>query len=310
MAVLRFVAVVLATLRPSARLTGGRKNLPVPVGGTGKFFPLRERMESPVSKAARDSSRRLKPGRPLIAAAFRFRPGAKDISNSADFIAAALPLLGNAAVTGSSMNILSETTGAARTAALVLLLNFGHAAIAAPLPPGSTIALEFEHEPVGGRLLAVTNVGFHIPGFDGRLISKVWADDAANPWGGLTFAYKLAGVTGCQDFPTVLSLGGFEGSLVDASYFGSGRVPCAVSRSESGDQIEYDFTKVRRHGASSAWLVLQTGCGDWSTDSQVEINSEIVSVSTFAPVTAPEPTPAVLTGAGLLTVWLGRRRRG
>ena len=98
------------------------------------------------------------------------------------------------------MIILKSLKGAkalAVSAALVVLgSSFANAAL---LNPGSTITLRSAHEPEEGHLLAQTNFTFTSTAFTGTLTSKVWENDESNPWGGLTFTYKLANNSDCRE---------------------------------------------------------------------------------------------------------------
>lgn len=186
-------------------------------------------------------------------------------------------------------------------------------ASASPLSPGATIQLRLASEPDDAQLLAQTNFSFTSGSFSGTLTSKVWADDESNPWGGLTFTYKLSNSSSCLESLGRFALRGFADSLVDVNYSGSGIAPRTVSRSASGGEITFGF--FNRHGeetllpgSTSAWLVIQTGCDTWGVNQLVGMDAQFVAATTFAPVAVPEPALATLLGLSV-AVSLVRRKR-
>ena len=180
---------------------------------------------------------------------------------------------------------------------------------AALLNPGATIHVVSAAEPSGASLLATTNVIFHTDFFSGSLVSKVWEQDNSNPWGGLTFGYRLKYDENCQESLGWLTLGGFAGLFTDVNYFSSGTTPHHAGRSESGNTIAFSFLSLHgdNHNGNeekSAWLIIQTDGTDWGVNPLIGINSTTISVATFAPAAVPEPTSLtllVLAGVVVLT---------
>lgn len=173
-------------------------------------------------------------------------------------------------------------------------------ASATSLSPGATINLRLASEPDDAYLLAQTNFSFTSGSFSGTLASKVWESDKSNPWGGLTFTYKLSNASICTDSLGSFVLRGFKDSLIDVNYSGSGIAPRTASRSAAGNEITFGF--FTRHGEeallpgdTSAWLVIQTGCNTWGVNQLVGMDSLEVVATTFAPVAVPEPTVGMLT---------------
>lgn len=206
------------------------------------------------------------------------------------------------------MNILKSLKGVRPLAAVSVLAILGSTfANASVLNPGATITLRSAHEPEDARLVAQTNFTFTSAAFTGTLTSKVWADDESNPWGGLTFSYRLANTSGCTESLGLFTLGGFADSLVDVNYSGSGIAPRKATRSALGNTISFGFfdrdgDETLLPGNTSAWLVIQTGCHTWGLNQLVGMDSLEVTAATFAPVAVPEPTAlAVLALAGGLT---------
>jgi hypothetical protein len=182
------------------------------------------------------------------------------------------------------------------------------------LNPGSTINLRSASEPEDGHLLAQTNFTFTSTAFTGTLTSKVWEDDKSNPWGGITFTYKLANTSDCTESLGLFALRGFSESLTDVNYSGSGIAPRTVSRSADASQITFGF--FNRHGEetllpgnTSAWLVIQTGCTSWGLNQLVGLDSMEIIAPTFTPTAAPEPTTAVMVVLGGLACLAGKSQR-
>lgn len=177
---------------------------------------------------------------------------------------------------------------------------------AAVLNPAATITLRSAHEPEDGHLLVSTNFTFASATFAGQLTSKVWANDESNPFGGLTFVYRLTNTGDCTDSLGWFDLSGFAGSLVDVNYSGSGVAPRSATRSSSGAKITFGFfdrdgDETLLASDTSAWLVIQTDRTTWGLSQLVGMDSEQVAVTTFAPVAVPEPTvAAVMALAGAL----------
>ena len=214
------------------------------------------------------------------------------------------------------MIILKSLKGAKVLLVLSALEVFGSTpASALPLNPGSTITLRSASEPDDGHLLAQTNFTFTSASFTGTLTSKVWENDESNPWGGLTFTYKLANNnTDCRESLGLFALRGFEDLLTDINYSGSGIAPRTVRRSTDGNQITFGF--FNRHGDetlfpgdTSAWLVIQTGCTDWGLNQLVGLDSLEVIAPAFTPVAVPEPTATALVIASSLVFFATNLRR-
>ncbi len=180
---------------------------------------------------------------------------------------------------------------------------------AAVLNPGAKLALHQAHEPQGAHLLAVTNCNFTSANLTGKLQSKVWVEDESNPFGGLTFSYRLVNTGECEDFLGWFSLNGFAGLGVDVNYSGGGVAPRTGTRSASGDVISFGFFDRDRDetfepGASSAWLIVQTSAQIWGVNQSVGVGAESVAAVVFSPVVVPEPTTVALmalAGVVLLT---------
>lgn len=208
-------------------------------------------------------------------------------------------------------SLRGASTLAVSAALVVLGSSFANAAL---LNPGSTITLRSAHEPEEGHLLAQTNFTFTSTAFTGTLTSKVWENDESNPWGGLTFTYKLANNSDCRESLGLFALRGFSESLTDVNYSGSGIAPRTATRSSNGNQITFGF--FNRHGDetllpgdTSAWLVIQTCCTSWGLNQLVGLDSLEVIAPAFTPLAVPEPTSAAQIIAGGLVCLAGKLRR-
>ncbi len=219
-----------------------------------------------------------------------------------------------ATVTGPNMFIRNLNQNPIR---LTLLLLAGVLSTtqtqASLLNPGAKIALYSAHEPQGAQLLAVTNHHFSSASLSGKLMSKVWADDESNPFGGLTFSYRLVNTGECEDFLGWFSLSGFAGLGVDVNYSGGGVAPRTVTRSASGAVISFGFfdrdgDETFEPGASSAWLIVQTSAQIWGVNQLVGIGAENIAATVFTPVVVPEPTTIafVALGGAVLLVRRGK----
>lgn len=224
------------------------------------------------------------------------------------FLASGIAVAMEAAVTGPNMYIRNQTQNPARVVALLLAGLFATLTTEATLlKPGGKTAVYSAHEPQGAHLLAVTNFNFSFASLDAKLQSKVWANDESNPFGGLTFSYRLVNTSECDEALNWLSLSGFMGLSVDVNYSGGGFAPLTAMRSASGDVVSFGFFDHWENdtfgpGASSAWLIIQTSAHTWGVNQAVSVNSDTVQAAVFAPVVVPEPAAIsilVLAGGGV-----------
>lgn len=194
--------------------------------------------------------------------------------------------------------------------AILFGLSVGHATL---LNPGASINLRFAAEPDDAHLIAQTNFAFASGFFSGTLASKVWECDESNPWGGLTFTYKISSAAECANSLGLFALLGFEDSLIDVNYSGEGIAPRTATRSEGGNKITFSFfdrrgTETLLPGATSTWLVIQTSAATWGLNQLIGLDAEDVRATTFAPVAVPEPSLVVLSCLAIGIVSGCRRR--
>lgn len=186
-------------------------------------------------------------------------------------------------------------------------LAWAPAADAALLAPGSTIPAAGEPDPTGGITAAGPLVSpFAATSFSGTVSSSVVSGDATNALGGLTFTYTLTNSGASTHEIFRLTLNGFSGFTVDASYEtpAGGLAPATIDRSVSGDVVGFTFSPTTLiPGNTTATLVVQTDAPTWTFDVAAAING---SAASGIPIYSPDvPEPAglaaiMLAGAGLL----------
>jgi len=192
-------------------------------------------------------------------------------------------------------------------------------ALAVAILPGVTALAVGEPDPIGGIVIAGgVPVPFAAPGYTGTLISTVIAGDITNPYGGLTFTYRLSNAAGSIHEIGRLTINDYIGWLTDASFQAppAGLPPTLVNRSISGDVMGFSFVGAPvglgalLPGLTSALLVIQTDAPAFKPTLASVINGSVVSVPSFAP-TVPEPSSIVLAAMGLtgLAAWGWRRRK-
>jgi hypothetical protein len=196
-------------------------------------------------------------------------------------------------------------------------------AVASTLAPGGSISLVGEPDPVTATTVFTTNVSWSYPSFPfaGTLTSSVLQNDASNPLGGLTFTYRLTLDSANLTQASQLTIGGFAGFLVDASYQSpvDGIAPTGAKRSgvfDLGQTIRFDFDTSGGllPNENTALLVIQTDAANWSfTGASIQDHVAVSGVLTVAPSDAlnpvPEPTTATLGLLGVLSTLCFRRKR-
>lgn len=181
----------------------------------------------------------------------------------------------------------------------------------------------FEPEPVGATLIASTNVSFAginffgNTNFTGTLLSQVWSGDTSNPFGGLTFTYRLQNNSSSLDALGRLTLSSYAGYQTDVSFNGPGVVPLNAVRSVGGNQIDFNllsgppnFQHNLIPGASTPVLILQTDSLIYNLGNASVIDTAVANAVALVPTAiVPEPTTLALAGLGLLATAMRRKLR-
>lgn len=196
-------------------------------------------------------------------------------------------------------------------------------AAAAPLVAGGVqLPVAAEVDPVGStETKATSTVPFNVPGsFSGTLTSTVLSGDTSNPYGGLTFTYRLSSDASSIHNIARISLQGFAGLLTDASYQSTspGVAPGLVDRSTSSDVVGYYFlpyvgdsrADFMEPGDTSVLMVVQTNSTTYAPSTASLINGGQLTIDALAPQAPPPvPEPASLCVLALGAMgFLGRRR--
>jgi len=196
------------------------------------------------------------------------------------------------------------------------------------LTPGAFIApLGLGPGPsAGATLLYTTNASWGPSmSFEGVLTSRVYANDANNPYGGLTFTYSLSISASSTNGIAELALGGWAGfNNIDVTGIAAtnGYSPNAVGRSaasiDNGDDVNFFFFSEMGPGTNALVLDIETGA-PYAVNTLASVidhssvpNIESLGPSTVPPGIIPEPASVELMSvclAGLATWTICSRRR-
>lgn len=202
------------------------------------------------------------------------------------------------------------------------------AARATPLPPGGQVVPD--SAALSGMILADTGVmtgKAPFSDFTVELRQLVINEGAANPLGGLTFAYQVKNLSPMPPATpqhtiarvTTIDFGGWKTDVhfdkgVFAPFVAGTREPIKADRSkDAGSIIGFDFgdsvTGIMP-GQTSFVFFIRTDAPLFQPGSSAAINGGAVNFLTFAPA-IPEPASVVMMGLGALTLggWYARRRR-
>ena len=158
---------------------------------------------------------------------------------------------------------------------------------------------------------------------------------AANPLGGLTFAYQITNNASSSEgveFSTETDFAGFTTDVyyaTNGSLFGLFDVvaptgpffptngtepPLTANRSFSGTVVTFDWTSGSQAtligpGETSFVFLIRTDAPDWVPGTTSLQNGGVDTVPTFAPAAAPEPATMLLFATALLGLGARLRRR-
>src|SRR5262249_35564919 len=157
--------------------------------------------------------------------------------------------------------------------------------------PGAFVSANSSTYPTAGSIIASTTSPFSSGTFAGSLVSAVYTNDAANPYGGLTFTYLLNLSSSSVQSVSQVTVSAFDSFLTDISYNpGSGGVaPSNFSRSSDGSVVRFSFFSPNVNpGTNSALVVVQTGSQAYSSTLAGIIDGTTVNVASYAPLVVPE----------------------
>ena len=191
---------------------------------------------------------------------------------------------------------------------VTFLVMIASQAWAISMVPGQTSYCVAELEPLGASVVAGPLVSPMIgASFTGTLTSTVFANDASNPFGGLTFIYQVANNANSLNPIGRATVTGYTGWLTDMSFQpGLGLPPATMDRSLTGNVVGYSFLgpplgpTVLWPGSVSEVLVVQTNAPAWTTSTGYVIDGSIASGPAYAPVPEPATMLLLIGGLGLL----------
>ena len=187
------------------------------------------------------------------------------------------------------------------------------------MAPARVSLASAELDPIGGVVVASTGpLPFATAGYSGTLDSTAILGDPSNPFGPgfLTFTYPLTNNAVSGGEIDRLSVNGYAGSFVDASYQvpTAGLPPTFMNRSGLGDVVGYNFVGtpigpgVLVPGTTGALLVVQTNATLFAPTLASVLNGLGTMVPSLGPA-VPEPCSVVLAGIGIAAGAIFRRRR-
>lgn len=209
----------------------------------------------------------------------------------------------------------SKRTGVVATLILIAASMASSPAAAIILTAGQTTLSAAGADPeIGGTIVATQISPMAAPTFAGSLISKVIANDPANPHG-LTFTYQFS-----NSGPNSLSrftISSFDGFAADTVYVAGPNVsPTMFDRSLSDDVIGFSFIGAPLGdgkvvpGSGSDVLVVRTDAVDYQSTLAAIINGSTAQPLSFAPLRiVPEPSGIVLVVLGMLSVGVMARQK-
>ena len=180
---------------------------------------------------------------------------------------------------------------------------------AAPLAAGS---IATPNEPYGGVPVIAPLVSLFAtpagPGaFSGTLTSKVFTGDPLNPYGGLTFVYKIDIDAGSSPIERMTNIN-FAGMLTDVSYDGAGVATNSTTRTFP-TTVGWNFDLGLLAGQSSAELIIQTNAAGVVISQANLIDGQVVSTPAYGPDGQIIPEPAALGLLGSVALMALRRRK-
>jgi len=195
-------------------------------------------------------------------------------------------------------------------------------AIPASLGPGGFVFPPPPGVSPTGTLLATATSPFLSTSLNGTLISSVYSGDSTSPLSGLTFTYQIILSPNSPSAVSQLSVSRFGSFATDVSFFSGSAAnvqPSFISRSSegsgTGDVMQFHFgapgpTESLLPGGISSLLIVQTDAHNLQVTTASIIDGVAVpNISSFAPLSVPEPGTAVLGIVGFALFAVARRKK-
>ncbi len=185
---------------------------------------------------------------------------------------------------------------------------------ATPLPPGGAVAPAIGFvDPMATAVCSMVGA-FASGDIQGTVESWVFSGDTFNPFGGLTFVYRINSAPTSTDTISSLGISGFAGLLADVVQdpAGGAFASAIADRSLDGNTIGWNFLGGGRipAGASSFYLIVRTDGTTYHTGTAGVSDG---TGATASPVCLPGAVPDGGSAVALLGIGLagieGLRRR-
>ncbi len=170
-----------------------------------------------------------------------------------------------------------------------------------------------EADPAGPFVVVASlSQPFNAGTFSGVLTSEVLTGDTSNPFGGVTFTYRVSNSPNSQNVEARLTVNGYTGWQTDGGYQIplSGLRPALADR-QTADVVGFSFLAAPlgvgpiQPGQQSTLLVIQTNAPTWTGSFASVIDGSVATIPTFGPA----PEPATLSLLALSALAMIRRRR-
>jgi hypothetical protein len=200
--------------------------------------------------------------------------------------------------------------------AAVALSGVAHAA---PILPGTGILMAGDVSPLPTSSVVDTHTSnLSQGGVSATLRADVYANDATNSLGGLTFVYTLTNGASSDALERV-NFDGYSGTTIDVDYLPGSAAPSTASLStltqDGGDLLGFNFQDAFGEpdllAGQQAVLIVHTNANTEVADDSHVIDNAAISTTALAPEvgTIITPEPASLGILSVLGTMLIRKRR-
>lgn len=209
--------------------------------------------------------------------------------------------------------MLQRSTNLKLWVATVAILAAASVSYAAPLPVGATLfPAPAEPGPIPGTVVDSVSSPFVTPTFSGTIVTTVISGDLSNPFGGLTFIYRVFNDIGSLHPVSRATMNGYTGWLTDASYQtpAVGVAPALINR-PTADFVGFTYfdaplgSGLIGPGSSSAVMVIRTDAPAYRANFVSVIDGFVATVPSLSPI----PEPATLTLLAFAGIFAARRRK-